>query len=166
MHWALYLLFCALALIGYRLMRKSSKDNGYKVVSQIESEEAKRYPSYTLTELAQYDGTREEKNNRIWVAVKNRVFDVSNAREMYGPSGVKHEYAGKDASCALAKKSTTAEFLNRPFSELNTEEKNLLDLAFNIFNERYECVGILAPYTTSSSMVSSSTSSSSSLTSS
>lgn len=52
--------------------------------------------TFTQAELAKYDGTNTDAP--IYVAIKGAVFDVSAKKEMYGPGGSYHCFAGKDAS--------------------------------------------------------------------
>jgi membrane-associated progesterone receptor component len=52
--------------------------------------------SFTAAELATYNGT--EDGRPIYVAIKSQVFDVTSKKEMYGPSGSYHVFAGRDVS--------------------------------------------------------------------
>lgn len=52
-----------------------------------------------VAELAKHDGS--DSSRPIYVAIKGRVFDVSNKREMYGPGASYNVFAGKDASRGL-----------------------------------------------------------------
>ncbi|CAK7271097.1 hypothetical protein SEPCBS57363_004441 [Sporothrix epigloea] len=52
--------------------------------------------SFTLGELADYDGTDASKP--IYLSVGGKVFDVSAGRKFYGPGGSYHYFAGVDAS--------------------------------------------------------------------
>ncbi|CAK7262842.1 hypothetical protein SEPCBS119000_000192 [Sporothrix epigloea] len=52
--------------------------------------------SFTLEELADYDGTDASKP--IYLSVGDNVFDVSAGRKYYGPGGSYHYFAGVDAS--------------------------------------------------------------------
>jgi predicted heme/steroid binding protein len=50
----------------------------------------------TLDELAQYDGSDEEKP--LYLAINGTIFDVSSNRRMYGPGGSYQHFAGTDAA--------------------------------------------------------------------
>lgn len=50
----------------------------------------------TVGDLATYTG--QDASKPIYVAIKGRVYDVSRKREVYGPGGSYHVFAGKDAS--------------------------------------------------------------------
>ncbi|KAG0257021.1 hypothetical protein BG011_004206 [Mortierella polycephala] len=90
-------------------------------------------------ELAEHDGTQEDKG--IYVAIKGIVFDVSTKKEMYGPKGGYHCFAGKDASKALGMSSLNVEDCVADYSGLNEKEKKTLDDWFSFFEKRYPIVG-------------------------
>jgi membrane-associated progesterone receptor component len=50
----------------------------------------------TAEELQQHDGTNADLP--IYVAIKGVVFDVSPKRDIYGPGGSYHVFAGRDAT--------------------------------------------------------------------
>lgn len=52
--------------------------------------------TFTLEELAQYNGTDSEKP--IYLALNGLVYDVSGGREYYETGGSYHWLAGKDSS--------------------------------------------------------------------
>ncbi|KAG7825255.1 hypothetical protein KL909_001547 [Ogataea angusta] len=72
---------------------------------------------FTPRTLYKYNGFDLEQ---IYIAVKGNVYDVSKARQFYGPSGPYSNFAGHDASRGLAKNS---------FDEFRL---TFLDLAFMI----------------------------------
>lgn len=51
---------------------------------------------FTYQELSKHDGT--DASAPIYVAIKGSVFDVSTKKDVYGPGGSYHVFAGKDAS--------------------------------------------------------------------
>lgn len=61
------------------------------------------YASQVFTEeqLALYDGTHEQVDKKIYVAVNGSVYDVSSNPKSYGPLGGYHFFAGKDAARAF-----------------------------------------------------------------
>jgi predicted heme/steroid binding protein len=64
--------------------------------------------TFTHAELANYNG--ETTDAPIYVAIKGTVFDVSTKKELYGPKGSYHCFAGKDASKVLT--TTVASTIN------------------------------------------------------
>ncbi|KAI8354376.1 cytochrome b5-like heme/steroid binding domain-containing protein [Mortierella sp. GBAus27b] len=95
--------------------------------------------TFTSEELAQHDGTDEDKP--IYVAIKGTVFDVTTKKAMYGPSGGYHCFSGKDASKALGKSSLKAEDCVADYSDLNEKERKTLDDWYSFFEKRYPIVG-------------------------
>ncbi|CAN6674384.1 hypothetical protein TRVA0_052S01002 [Trichomonascus vanleenenianus] len=94
--------------------------------------------SFTFEQLAEFDGV---KNDKIYVAIRGTVFDVTKAKERYGPGGSYHVFAGKDASCALAKSSLEAEHVHDDVSALTDKEKETLEEWMMYFSQRYNIVG-------------------------
>ncbi|KAG0282452.1 hypothetical protein BGZ96_000470 [Linnemannia gamsii] len=95
--------------------------------------------TFTHAELAKHDGTNETAP--IYVAIKGTVFDVSAKKEMYGPGGSYHCFAGKDASQALGKSSVKPEDCVADYSGLNEAELKTLDDWVIFFEKRYTIVG-------------------------
>jgi len=94
---------------------------------------------YTSAALKQYDGTDASKP--VFVAVKGTVFDVSNKRDIYGPGGQYHIYAGKDGSRGLALSSLEPADATSKYSDLGDKELKTLDEWFGFFKKRYNIVG-------------------------
>ncbi|CAG9323019.1 unnamed protein product [Blepharisma stoltei] len=94
---------------------------------------------FTLEELSVYNG----KNAKAYVAVKNKVFDVSSS-EAYLPGGSYAQFAGKDATLALSKMNMDPSLLNIR-QPINEEEQKVLDDWEKYFEERkgYPLVGTL-----------------------
>jgi membrane-associated progesterone receptor component len=58
---------------------------------------------FTLTQLQAFDGTRAENGNKVYIALKRDVFDVSSARDtFYGPGQSYFCFAGREASRCMA----------------------------------------------------------------
>ena len=75
----------------------------------------------TRDELMRYTGSQHEK--RIYLCCKNIVYDVTSAKDFYGPEGPYANFAGRDASRALALMSLKIEDVeNRDLSDLNEEQ--------------------------------------------
>lgn len=101
---------------------------------------------FTPRELSNFNGFDLEK---IYIAVKGSVYDVSKGRQFYGPSGPYSNFAGHDASRGLAYNSFELENV-RTWSEpidtledLSETERESLDKWEGMFRGKYPCVGKL-----------------------
>lgn len=82
--------------------------------------------NFTLSTLSAYKG--ETEDTPIYLAAKGDVYDVSSARNFYGPDGVYGCFAGRDCTRALAKQSTDiADLINPQTDDLTYSEKDNLD---------------------------------------
>jgi len=101
---------------------------------------------YTPKELSNYNGFDLEK---IYIAVKGKIYDVSKGRQFYGPSGPYSNFAGNDASRGLALNSFESEHIRQwdepidDLSGLSESELKSLDGWENMFKGKYPCVGTL-----------------------
>jgi membrane-associated progesterone receptor component len=96
---------------------------------------------FTLEELRVFDGTN---NNPIYVAVKGKVYDMTRARDFYGPGGPYHVFAGRDASRALALHSTDPKDVeNSSLEGLTADELDTLNDFIMTFEAKYPVVGYL-----------------------
>ncbi len=94
----------------------------------------------TRDELMRYTGSQHEK--RIYLCCKNIVYDVTSARDFYGPEGPYANFAGRDASRALALMSLKIEDVeNTELSDLNEEQLNVLNDWERKFKSKYKIVG-------------------------
>ncbi|KAJ7694698.1 hypothetical protein B0H14DRAFT_3530594 [Mycena olivaceomarginata] len=82
-----------------------------------------------LSSADQYD-----LGERIFVGLKDYVFDVSVLREFLGPMGQSSAYAAKDISYALTKCSNQTEDTNVVgYNTLSVPELKILDRWFSMF---------------------------------
>ncbi len=94
----------------------------------------------TRDELMRYTGSQHEK--RIYLCRKNIVYDVTSAKDFYGPEGPYANFAGRDASRALALMSLKIEDVeNTDLSDLNEEQLNVLNDWERKFKSKYKIVG-------------------------
>ena len=94
----------------------------------------------TRDELMRYTGSQHEK--RIYLCCKNIVYDVTSAKDFYGPEGPYANFAGRDASRALALMSLKIEDVeNTDLSGLNEEQLNVLNDWERKFKSKYKIVG-------------------------
>lgn len=93
-------------------------------------------------DLLQYDGVKSDK---IYVAIRGTVFDVTNNVKAYGPGTTYHIFTGKDSSRGLAKSSLKPEdntFDNSyKIDDLSQSERVVLDDWYTFFSKRYNIVG-------------------------
>ncbi len=68
--------------------------------------------NFTLTQLKAFTG--KEEDDPIYVALQGEVFDVSSARDFYGPEGVYGGFAGHDVTRAFALNSLEDKDLDDP----------------------------------------------------
>ncbi|CAH7684261.1 cytochrome b5-like heme/steroid binding domain-containing protein [Phakopsora pachyrhizi] len=97
---------------------------------------------FSLEQLRQFDG--RDPSKPIYVAIKGIVFDVSSKREVYGPGGSYHIFAGKDGSKGLGRSSLKPEDAVPDFSTLDPKELKVLDDWVIFFKKRYNIVGHVA----------------------
>ncbi|KAK2168689.1 hypothetical protein LSH36_15g18029 [Paralvinella palmiformis] len=96
---------------------------------------------YTAEELGQYDGNGPDK--RIMLAIRDKVYDVSSARDMYGPGAPYSKFAGRDATYSLAKFDLTAHDEPVDFDSLTKIEQDCLLNWETFYKEKYQLVGML-----------------------
>lgn len=101
---------------------------------------------FTPKLLAKYNGKDHPK---IFIAVKKRVFDVSQGAAFYGPGGPYENFAGRDASRGLALNSFDPAVLtplDQPIDDLKNLsklEQESLEQWDEHFENRYKVVGSL-----------------------
>lgn len=101
---------------------------------------------FTPQSLVKYNGSDDPK---IFIAVRNRVFDVTMGAAFYGPGGPYENFAGRDASRGLARNSFEMECLtpiDQPIDnlkDLTSDEVESLDSWEEHFENKYRIVGTL-----------------------
>ncbi|CAG89377.1 DEHA2F14872p [Debaryomyces hansenii CBS767] len=101
---------------------------------------------FTPVSLAKYNGSDDPK---IFIAVRNRVFNVTMGAAFYGPGGPYENFAGRDASRGLSKNSFELECLTPvdqpidPLDNLTSDEIESLDSWEEHFENKYPVVGTL-----------------------
>lgn len=98
--------------------------------------------------LYKYNGHDDEK---IFIAIKGKVFDCSQGRQFYGPSGPYSNFAGHDASRGLATNSFELDTLRHwdqpmdDLSDLTGQDMESLNGWLEHFQNKYPCIGELVP---------------------
>ena len=140
----------AIAVLGYALSRlllsgspsprssssSSSSSSSPPTPAPLPEPETK---DMTREELALYDGTHAEVENRIYLACKGTIFDVTSKPGFYGPEGGYHAFVARDASWGLAKTLVTTE--DGDLSTLSASERDTLDQWYHSYCDKYHIVG-------------------------
>ena len=94
-----------------------------------------RVPKMTRAELAKHTGA---DGGRILLAVGGDVYDVTEkGKDFYGPGATYAQFAGTDATRALALGSLDREELNKPVSDLNEEQTVELGVQLEFYRTKY-----------------------------
>ena len=102
-----------------------------------EEEEPKR--GFTVEGLKIYDGIQ---NDRIFIALKGIVYDVTKGKDFYGPGSSYHVFAGRDASRGLGKMSLDIKDVdNADISDLSLSELDALQNWIDKFASKYRIAG-------------------------
>ena len=97
---------------------------------------------WTPEQLRAFDGSGAD-DGPILIAADGLVFNVSRARNFYGPGGEYHVMAGADASRYLARNSVESESASQAAAELNVAERASLGAWVFSLRQRYDVVGRL-----------------------
>ncbi|DAZ93935.1 TPA: hypothetical protein N0F65_012881 [Lagenidium giganteum] len=103
-----------------------------------------RHRDLTRSELAQYNGI-DNPRKIVYVGLNGKIYDVTlDGLAHYGPEGSYKQFAGKDASRALACMSFDDEFLANPtLKDLTDEQRKTLEEWETKFENKYPVVGKL-----------------------
>lgn len=101
--------------ISFHLSVNSNKKPETKPEEEVVEEIIPR--DFTKEQLLEFNGNQEKP---IYIALKGEVYDVSSAKQMYGPDTAYHCFAGRDASRAMAKLS---------FDEVDLTNSNIDDIS-------------------------------------
>eukprot|EP00602_Paraphysomonas_sp_CaronLab_P005371 CAMPEP_0185020740 /NCGR_PEP_ID=MMETSP1103-20130426/3385_1 /TAXON_ID=36769 /ORGANISM="Paraphysomonas bandaiensis, Strain Caron Lab Isolate" /LENGTH=357 /DNA_ID=CAMNT_0027551827 /DNA_START=13 /DNA_END=1086 /DNA_ORIENTATION=- len=106
------------------MLMSSSVSTPVKASTEDEDEEIV-LRDFTIQQLREFDGV---ENKKIYIALKGDVYDVTCAKEYYGPESTYHCFAGRDASRAMAKLSFDEEELSNPrIDDLGPFERDVLE---------------------------------------
>ncbi|KAK9249020.1 cytochrome b5-like heme/steroid binding domain-containing protein [Lipomyces tetrasporus] len=117
----------------YRIIFPPARPNGQVLNAQLQAKQKSQplvYTKFTPTTLQPFNGVIEE---RVLMAVKGKVYDVSAGKTFYGPGGPYSNFAGRDASRGLAKGSFDEDMLTPidmridTLEDLNEEEIQALN---------------------------------------
>ena len=98
--------------------------------------------------LSKFNGHDDEK---IFIAIKGTVYDCTQGRQFYGPSGPYSNFAGHDASRGLALNSFETDCVkdwDQPIDDLEgltPEQLNSLNEWESHFANKYSIIGALIP---------------------
>ncbi|KAK9367623.1 cytochrome b5-like heme/steroid binding domain-containing protein [Lipomyces kononenkoae] len=116
-----FLAIVAVYLI-YRTVFPQTNPNGQVLNAQKQAKQNPKpivFTKFTPATLQPFNGVVEE---RVLMAVKGKVYDVSAGRSFYGPDGPYSNFAGRDASRGLAKGSFEEDMLTPIDEPIDTLE--------------------------------------------
>ena len=124
---ATLLAMAILALLVLKLLLSNGEGRKSQRTTEEEQKEVEEIipRDFTIEQLREFDGKRSEK---IFIALKGEVYDVTAAADYYGPEGTYHCFAGRDASRAMAKLSFEETELGNPrIDDLGPFERDVLE---------------------------------------
>lgn len=90
-----------------------------------------------------------EDGSPIYIAVEDpfssqiTVFDMASGRDFYGPGGPYHVFAGRNATCGLAKSSVDPSLVEGDVTSLTATEKDTHAQWYAKYESKYPKVGYL-----------------------
>ncbi|CAN6670277.1 hypothetical protein TRVA0_042S01244 [Trichomonascus vanleenenianus] len=136
------LIILALFLLARKFLFTAEEDDG----SLRSGPEPLVFTTYTPQTLSKFNGKDDE---RVLLAVKGTVFDVTLGKTFYGPGGPYANFGGRDASRGLAKNSFDEDMLTSIDQEIDTlgdltpEERSSLEEWYTHFRGKYTICGEL-----------------------
>jgi membrane-associated progesterone receptor component len=123
---AVVIMMTILVLVVLKILLRSQGRPKENQKAEPQKEEEKIIPrDFTIEQLREFDGKTNEK---IFIALKGEVYDVTNAADYYGPEGTYNCFAGRDASRAMAKLSFEETELGNPrIDDLGPFERDVLE---------------------------------------
>jgi len=153
-----YVVIILVVLILRELFWHGSKEAAMPHTSAVhqpralkEDEESDPPRNFTLEQLRKFNGVVDEKGNEtpLYLSVQGTVFDVSDAKDFYGPGGPYECFAGRECGVALAKMSFDDTYLDDfdGIEKLNHGERMELENWIDKFTHyrRYPILGKLVP---------------------
>lgn len=137
---ALFAIVAVLLTILQAVVRRSKHAAG--PVPRVARKKSEFLGELSPEELAKFDGSDSSKP--ILLAIKGDIFDVTRAKDFYGPGGPYGVFSGKDAARALAKMSTDPKDVSPDISDLSMSEKETLDGWELTFRAKYDVVGTVS----------------------
>lgn len=119
--------------------------NGEETESEIAREKEEEEVDFYMTkeQLATMNGATA--STPIYICVKGRIYDVSAAREMYGPGEAYHVLVGKDATRAFATGCLEGDCVTSSTVGLTAEELEEIDRWVDLYqnHDKYQYIGKL-----------------------
>ena len=91
-------------------------------------------------ELSVFNGTKDVK---IYISIKDQIFDVSPGKSFYGPGCSYNTLTGKDSTVALGKMDLAGNFDGLKYDSLDVDEKETVDGWEQKFLSKYNLIGML-----------------------
>ncbi|KAK9239393.1 cytochrome b5-like heme/steroid binding domain-containing protein [Lipomyces kononenkoae] len=111
----------------YKTIFPPTNPNGQVLNAQQQAKQNPKpivFTKFTPATLQPFNGVVEE---RVLMAIKGRVYDVSAGRSFYGPGGPYSNFAGRDASRGLAKGSFDEDMLTAIDEPIDTLDDLTVD---------------------------------------
>ncbi|CAD8050506.1 unnamed protein product [Paramecium sonneborni] len=133
-------------ILDYRSSIKRAEKNTQQSQNEVQAQsspnpeklEIASLKIMTLNDVQQNNG---QNGKKIFIAIKNFVFDVSNS-DSYKPDGPYGVFAGHDISISLGKMNLTDEFLDQ-YGTVTQPEDEIANMNswFSYFYQRYPVIG-------------------------
>jgi membrane-associated progesterone receptor component len=85
--------------------------------------------------------TGDDPFRPILVALKGKIYDMTEARNFYGPGGAYHVYAGREVARALGKMSLAETDCTGIIDDFSEKDKTRLEEWETKFSSKYKVVG-------------------------
>ena len=110
---------------------------------EVQAKPKREIVDMTREELSLFKGDEKDLSVPIYIAVAGDIYDVSEARRMYGPGASYHVFTGGDASYGLGTSSLDKEAALKSISDLSASEKDTLYEWKRVYDSKYPLVGKL-----------------------
>lgn len=109
-------------------------------------------PIFSRSQLMIYNGVDNEK---LYVAIRGYIYDVTPNLKSYGPGKAYHKLVGKDVSrllglnrLQLKEEPDNSDLQNSSWytQDLNTKQNEIIDKWVLFFRKRYNIVGIIVDH--------------------
>lgn len=97
---------------------------------------------FTADELIKFRG---ENGTPLYISVKGKVYDCTEAADFYGPGKPYAVFAGRDVTRCLAKMLISDEEANAGWQNLSYEHTETLNEWVTKYEEKYPVVGTFRP---------------------
>mmetsp|Transcript_6013 Transcript_6013/g.9552 ORF Transcript_6013/g.9552 Transcript_6013/m.9552 type:complete len:162 (+) Transcript_6013:45-530(+) len=133
---SLFIAYMVVRMLGRKPEEKKPKGTGKL---EDRPNEVLTFKEYTKEELGKYNGTVMGKP--LLLAIKGKVFNVTERADMYGPGAAYGALAGKNANRMLGKMALEPDELDPSTEDFGQSEWESLNQWLSFFEGKYEVVG-------------------------